>query len=281
MSVSQLRSFFTAYISLAFILSLAASASAQQSSVVANSAAQSAPQAGTTPETKFEVADVARRAILFTKYALDVRLETRDATMHVRAIVTVKNDSAVALDAIPLQISSSLQWEAINSGGKPLHFARHTVATDARHPGAMNEALVTLAAPLAPGGEQTLTVFYSGSAAPTAKRLETIGTPPDVAIHADWDGVRDDFTGLRGFGNVLWYPVCNVPVVLGDSDRFFSEIGMTKLRESSAMVSMTVKKKFTGAAPTVAFLDGVPVAVEERPLLPAATCRASPRQNCR
>jgi hypothetical protein len=265
MSVSQLRSFLTAYISLAFILSLAASASAQQSSVVANSAAQSAPQAGTTPETKFEVADVARRAILFTKYALDVRLETRDATMHTRAIVTVKNDSAAALDAIPLQISSSLQWEAINAGGKPLRFARHTVATDADHTGAMNEALVTLASPLAPGGEQTLTVFYSGSAAPTAKRLETIGTPPDVAIHADWDGVRDDFTGLRGFGNVLWYPVCNVPVVLGDSDRFFSEIGMTKLRESSAMVSMTVTEEFTGAAPTVAFLDGVPVTVGATP----------------
>jgi hypothetical protein len=265
MSVLRLRSFFAAYISLAFILWLAASASAQQGSVVANSAAQSAPQAGTTPETKFEVADAARCVILFTKYALDVRLETRDATMHARAIVTVKNDSAAALDAIPLQISSSLQWEAINAGGKPLRFAHHTVVTDADHTGAMNEALVTLATPLAPGGEQTLTVFYSGSAAPSAKRLETIGTPPDVAIHADWDGVRDEFTGLRGFGNVLWYPVCNVPVVLGDSDRFFSEIGMTKLRESAAMVSMTVTEEFTGAAPTVAFLDGVPVTVEATP----------------
>jgi Peptidase family M1 domain len=268
MSLPQLRSFFAAYISLAFILPFAASASAQQGSVVANSAGQSAPHAGTTPETKFEVADAARRAILFTKYALDVRLETRDATMHTRAILTVKNDSAAALDAIPLQISSSLQWEAINAGGKPLRFAHHTVATDADHTGAMNEALVTLASPLAPGGEETLTVFYSGSAAPSAKRLETIGTPPDVAIHADWDGVRDEFTGLRGFGNVLWYPVCNVPVVLGDSDRFFSEIGMTKLRERAAMVSMTVTEEFSGAAPTVAFLDGVPVTVEATP--PAA-----------
>jgi hypothetical protein len=265
MSVSRLRSLFAAFISLAFILSFAASASAQQGSVVANSAGQSAPHTGTTEETKFEVADATRRAILFTKYALDVRLETRDATMHARAIVTVKNDSAAALDAIPLQISSSLQWEAINAGGKPLRFAHHTVATDADHTGAMNEALVTLASPLAPGGEQTLTVFYSGSAAPSAKRLETIGTPPDVAIHADWDGVRDEFTGLRGFGNVLWYPVCNVPVVLGDSDRFFSEIGMTKLRERAAMVSMTVTEEFSGAAPTVAFLDGIPVTVEATP----------------
>jgi hypothetical protein len=250
--------------------SLTAPAFAQHGSVVANSAGQGEPHATpeNTPETKFDVPEATRRAILFTKYALDVRLETRDAGMHTRAIVTVKNESTAPLDAIPLQISSSLQWEGIDAGGKPLRFTHHTVATDADHTGAMNEALVTLAAPLAPGGEQTLTVFYSGSMAPTAQRLTSIGTPPDVALHADWDGIRDEFTGLRGFGNVLWYPVCNVPVALGDSDRFFSEIGAVKLRESVALVSMTVSEEFTGAAPTVAFLDGVPVEVEATP--PAA-----------
>jgi hypothetical protein len=239
---------------------------AQHGSVVANSAGQHAPQASAeAPETKFDVPDATRRAILFTKYALDVRLETRSATMHTRAIVTVKNESAAALDAIPLQISSSLKWEEIDVDGKPLRFVHHTVATDADHTAAMHEALVTLAAPLAPGGEQTLTVFYSGTIVPTAERLTAIGTPPDVAVHADWDGIREEFTGLRGFGNVLWYPVSNVPVALGDSDRFFSEIGMAKLRESAATVSMTVTEEFSGAAPTVAFLDGVPVTVRATP----------------
>jgi hypothetical protein len=247
-----------------FLFGLTMGSFAQQGSVVANSAGQ-ASSSPAIPATKFEVPDAARRAILFTKYALDVRLETRDATMHTRAIVTVKNESAAALDAIPLQISSSLAWEAINGNGKPLRFAHHTVATDADHTGAMNEALVTLAAPLAPGGEQTLTVFYSGSAAPSAKRLEAIGTPPDVAIQADWDGIREEFTGLRGFGNVLWYPVCDAPVALGDGDRFFSTIGLTKLRESATSVSITVTEEFTGAAPTVAFLDGVPVSVQAIP----------------
>jgi hypothetical protein len=248
---------------------LAAPAFAQHGNVVANSAGQSAPQTSSaTPETKFDVPDATRRAILFTKYALDVRLETRDATMHVRAIVRVKNESAAPLDAVPLQISSSLRWEEIDADGKPLRFAHHTVATDADHTGAMHEALVTLAEPLAAGGEQTLTVFYSGAVAPTAQRLTGIGTPPDVALHADWDGIREEFTGLRGFGNVLWYPVCNVPVALGESDRFFSEIGMAKLRERAAIVSMTVTEEFTGAAPTVAFLDGVPVTVRATP--PAA-----------
>ena len=253
---------------LAGMVALAAPAVAQHGSVVVSSAGQSAPQSAEIPETKFDVADATRRAILFTKYALDVRLETRDASMHTRAIVTVKNESAAALAAIPLQISSTLHWEGIDADGKPLRFAHHTVATDADHTGAMNEALVTLAGPLPAGGEQTLTVFYSGSVAPTAQRLTHIGTPPDVAEHADWDGIREEFTGLRGFGNVLWYPVCNVPVALGDGDRFFSEIGLTKLRESAALVSMTVTEEFTGAAPTVAFLDGVPVTVQATP--PAA-----------
>ena len=248
---------------LVLMFALAAPGYAQQGAVVADSAGQRAPQpVAATPETKFDVSDATRRAILFTKYALDVRLETRDATLHTRAIVTVKNESAAALDAIPLQISSSLNWEAIDANGKPLRFAHHTVATDADHTGGMDEALVTLPAPLAPGGEQTLTVFYSGSISPTAKRLESIGTPPDLAQHADWDGIREEFIGLRGFGNVLWYPVSHVPVALGESDRFFREIGMTKLRESAAMVSMTVTEEFTGAPPTVAFLDGLPVPLE-------------------
>jgi hypothetical protein len=241
-------------------IAVVAPAIAQQGSVVASSGGQNSAQA--PEETKFEVPEAARRAILFTKYALDVRLETRDTTMHTRAIVTVKNEGGTALEAIPLQISSSLQWEAIDFAGKPLRFAHHTVATDADHTGAMNEALVTLGSALAPGGEQTLTVFYGGTVAPAATRLTSIGTPPDVAKHADWDGIREEFTGLRGFGNVLWYPVSSVPVALGDSDRFFREIGMTKLRESAANVSMTVTEEYVGAPPTVAFLDGVPVPVE-------------------
>ena len=214
---------------LVAIAALVGPVRAQQGSVVASSAGRNA--SATSPETKFDVPDTTRRAIVFTKYALDVRIETRDASLHARAIVTVKNDGTTALDAIPLQISSSLKWEGIDAEGKPLRFVHHTVATDADHTGAMNEALVTPASPLAPGGEQTLTVFYSGAVAPAATRLTAIGTPPDVAGHMDWDGIRDEFTGLRGFGNVLWYPVSSVPVALGESDRYFREIGLTKLRD--------------------------------------------------
>src|SRR3954447_7261392 len=194
------RCFAAMFLSV-WVMALTATAFAQQGSVVGDRAAQSVGQAsskeaagskrdttgGTAapPETEFEVPDAARRAILFTKYALDVRLETRDATLHARAIVTVKNESTTTLNAIPLQVSSSLAWEVINVEGKPLRFAHHAVATDADHTGVMNEALVTLPAPLAAGGEQTLTVFYGGAMAPAAQRLTSIGTPPDVAMHSD------------------------------------------------------------------------------------------------
>lgn len=234
-----------------------------QSGGVAQSAAQTTAQA--SPETKFDVTDEARRAILSTKYALDVKLETKNAMMRARAIVTVRNIGAAPLSSVPLQISSTLKWEAIDEGGKPLRFAHHTVTTDADHTGVMNEALVTLAAPLPPGGERTLTVFYSGTLAPSAKRLEQIGTPPDVAAHSDWDGIREEFTGLRGFGNVLWYPVSEAPVALGDGDRLFSEIGMNKLHGITTLVSMSVTEEFTGAGPTGAFLDGIPVQVQTTP----------------
>ncbi|MDQ1693083.1 MAG: hypothetical protein QOH85_618, partial [Acidobacteriaceae bacterium] len=215
----------------------------------------------TVPETSFDVPDAARTALAFTRYALDVKLEAASAAMHVRAIVTVKNTSAAPLPAIPLQISSTLVWETIEADGKKLSFAHHTVDTDADHTGAMNEAWITFGTPLAPGEARTLTVFYGGTLSPSAQRLERIGTPPDIAIHSDWDGIREDFTGLRGFGNVLWYPACAPPVALGEGDRLFAQIGEVKQRESTAIVTMTVTEEFAGDPPNAAFLDGVPVPV--------------------
>ncbi len=242
---------------------LSPAAPAQHGNVVADSAAErpGRPQQK-SPETIFEVPDVVRQAILFTNYDLNVKLQTAGATMATRAIITVKNDGNAPVAAIPLQISSTLDWEEVASEGGPLSFTHHTVATDADHTGAMHEALVRLPTPLAPGEERMLTVFYSGTIEPTAKRLEEIGTPADLAIHSDWDGIRDDFVGLRGFGNVLWYPVCQRPVALGDGDRLFAEIALARQRQSAAHVSMTVTEESSGPPPTVAFLDGMPVALQ-------------------
>ena len=236
---------------------------AQQQSAPPPAAPQQSPQpaAESIPTTTFDVPEAARTALAFTRYALDVKLEAATAAMHVRAVVTVKNLSAAALPAILLQISSTLAWETIETDGKKLSFTRHTVDTDVDHTGAVNEAWITLATPLAPGQARTLTVFYGGPMRPNAQRLERIGTPHDIAIHSDWDGVREDFTGLRGFGNVLWYPTCAPPVALGEGDRLFAEISEIKQREGAAIVTMTVAEEFTGDAPNATFLDGVPLPV--------------------
>jgi hypothetical protein len=236
---------------------------AQHGSVVAQRAPEQGPRAEQrVPETQFEVPEAERQAVVFLRYALDVKLQTAGAALGSRAIMTVRNDGSRPLAELPLQISSTLDWEAITAQGKPLGFARHRVDTDADHSGAMNEALVHLSAPLAPGAQTELTALYSGTVEPNARRLERIGTPPELAGQSDWDGIREDFTGLRGFGNVLWYPVCQRPVALGDGDRFFAEIGLARQRQSSATISITVTEESAGPPPTVAFLDGVPVPVE-------------------
>ncbi len=61
-----------------------------------------------------------------------------------------------------------------------------------------------------------------------AKRLLQLGTPDDVAERSDWDRISETFSGLRGFGYTVWYPVSSVPVLLGDGAKIFAEIGGAK-----------------------------------------------------
>lgn len=184
-----------------------------------------------------------RRAVTFTDFDLDVRLHTAAQQIAVRALVMVKNDGKTALARIPLQISSSLNWEEIRIAGKDVSFPVATLNSDTDHTGQLHEAAVPLAQPLAPGASLQLDVTYSGTISLTARRLLTIGTPEDMALHSDWDQISVPFTGLRGFGNVVWYPVSSVPVILGDGDRLFAEIGRQKLRLTGAhfRVRLTVE----------------------------------------
>src|SRR4029079_1096318 len=94
------------------------------------------------------------------------------------------------------------------------------------------------------------------------QRLMAIGTPSDAALHSDWDEISASFTGLRGFGNVVWYPVSSVPVILGDGARLFDEIGNHKLRLAGAQFRLRLTVEFAhGQAPTVALVNGQPVVV--------------------
>jgi hypothetical protein len=231
--------------------------------------------------------DAEREAVTITAYDLDVHLEPAHQAIAVRARLTVRNDGPAPLAHIPLQISSSLNWERIridarDNGARDAAFQTATLNSDADHTGQLHEAAVTLAAPLAPGATLALDVTYSGVIAPTGRRLVAIGAPDNVALHSDWDQIGVDFTGLRGFGNVVWYPVASVPAILGisqaastlawqpagaarvDSARLFDEIGQLKLRSQSTQFRMHLACEFPpGRAPTVAFINGrqMPLAV--------------------
>jgi hypothetical protein len=210
--------------------------------------------------------DDERRAVTFTAFDLDVHLRSAEQQIAVRAQLTIRNDGKTSLTHIPLQLSSSLNWERIRVGAHDVAFQVATLNSDVDHTGQLHEAIVTLTQPLAPGASIQLDVTYSGVIAPSAERLLSIGAPREVAEHSDWDQISVGFTGLRGFGNVVWYPAASVPVLLGDGARLFDELGDHKLRLVGAHFRLRLTVEFPhGEAPTIELINGhsAPLAVTE------------------
>jgi hypothetical protein len=237
----------------------------QTTTTVGPGATQTAAPSGQSVEAP-TASDAEREAVTFTEFNMDVHLRTAEHEIAVRALITVRNDGKSPLAHVPLEISSSLHWERIRVAA---HDALYTIATlnsDTDHTGQLHEAAVKLATPLAPGATLQLDVTYSGTIPQSAQRLLAIGTPEDVALHSDWDAIDADFTGLRGFGNVVWYPASTPPVILGDGARVFDEMGEHKLRMAGAHFFLHLTVEFThGHAPTVALINGhsVPLTVTE------------------
>jgi hypothetical protein len=225
-----------------------------------------AARPGTQTATAPSVEDADRQAVAVTGLDLDVRLNTAAQQFAARAIVTVRNAGTAPLVRIPLQISSSLNWERIRIAGRDASFPVATINSDSDHTGQLHEAAVPLPEPLAAGATVQFDVTYSGTVATTARRLLSVGTPEDSASHSDWDQINPAFTGLRGFGNVVWYPVASVPVIIGDGARLFDEIGRQKLRSSGCEFRLRLTVEFPhGQAPTVAVVNGnaVPLKVAD------------------
>lgn len=218
-------------------------------------AGPAAPQVAKVPVAD----DAERQAVTFTVFDMDVHLRPAEQSIAVRSLVTVRNDGKAPLAQIPLQISSSLNWERVRVLGRDVTFPVATLNSDADHTGQLHEAAVPLASPLAPGQSMQIDATYSGKIAQSAQRLLAIGTPQDVALHSDWDGISLPFTGLRGLGNVVWYPVSSVPVILGDGARLFDEMGEHKLRLAGAQFRLRLTIEFPhGQAPNVALINGHP-----------------------
>ena len=207
------------------------------------------------------VTDAERSSLTFTAYDLDVHLAPEKAQLVVHARFTVRNSGTQPLSRVVLQISSSLHWEsfALQEAGRtsPLSFLEHVIDTDADHTGKVQEAVVTLGHPLAPGAAVELAAFYSGEVRQSGERLERIGAPAEQAARADWDRIAPEGTALRGFGDVLWYPTAAAPVFLGDGAKLFKVAGETKLRDAGATVRLRLAVEYVGDAPDAAFFCGM------------------------
>jgi hypothetical protein len=248
---------------------------AQQSELPADKppAATQPPAAGqkAAAEPAVAVSDAERTAVAITAWNLDVHLNARQQSMEAQARVTLRNGGASALNRIALQLSSTLNFEVIGLRGKKVGFTQNTIASDADHTGQLHDAVIPLAEPLAPGASVTLDVDYGGTVTLSAKRLTAIGAPDATARGSDWDRISEDFTGLRGFGNVVWYPVSSLPVALGDGSKFFAEIGRQKLLDQDATASLRVTDEFSSVPPNAAILNGHFVSVDKPTAMPTAS----------
>lgn len=211
-------------------------------------------------EPAVAVTDAERNSLTFTAYDLDVHLTPAQAGLAVHARFTVRNSGASPLTRLVFQASSSLHWQSfgLESAGRisPLSFTESTVITDLDHTGKASEAIVALAQPLAPGASVSLSSFYAGEVKQSANRLERIGAPDDKAALADWDRIAPDLTALRGFGDVLWYPVASGAVFLGDGAKLFQTVGRSRLAQAAATVHLRLAVAYVGDPPDAAYFCG-------------------------
>jgi hypothetical protein len=258
----------------------ASPATAPQGTVLFNRNEDTPPPPDKKPASAKSIASVTdadRAALTFTAYDLDVHLVPAKSHLAIRAEFTVRNTGTQPLSHLAFQLSSALNWESLSqrtSGHlQPLPFAEHVIDTDTDHTGQAQEAIVTLPQPLAPGATIELTALYSGDITQSGQRLERIGAPPSQAYVADWDAISSDFTGLRGFGNVLWYPTAAPPALLGDGAKLFQSIGQTRLNQSPATIRLRLSVEYLGDPPRTAWFLGQPqplIAVSENVNAPVA-----------
>jgi hypothetical protein len=214
-----------------------------------------APSA-TKPVASTLITDAERTALTYSAYDLDVHVEPAQQRMSVRAHLTAHNASDRPLAKIALQLSSALSWYSIHVDGAPVKFVSEPVESDIDHTGQLTEAVVSLARPLAPGAVVQFDVIYSGTIHASSQRLLRLGAPAKIAASSEWDRIGTDFTALRGFGNVIWFPVSTAPVLLGQGSEMFDSVGKWKLRQSGAQVRIHVLAEYTGERPSIAFLNG-------------------------
>ncbi len=198
-----------------------------------------------------------REAFTFIKYDLTVRVEPEQQRLGVRGRLTLRNDSNVPQKNIALQISSTLDWSSIQTGGEALEFVTHEYSSDIDHTGALSEAIVTLPHEVLPKGTIELEIGYEGVIPLDVTRLKRIGVPEDKARHTDWDQISKSFTAVRGIGYVAWYPVAMESADLAEGNSVFETLGRWKAREAEAHLKIKLTNSGESSAePPKLFCNG-------------------------
>lgn len=181
-----------------------------------------------------------RNAFTFTDYFLSIEMRPEQKDLRARGTVTLRNDSQAPQRAVALQISSTLKWTSLGLAGEVLRFAASELRSDIDHTGAVNEAVIQLPQPVAPGGSVTLTLAYSGTIPHVSRRLTELGTPEEIALRTDWDRISPGFTAVRGVGYVAWYPVAIEPALLSEGNEVFRRVNEWKARNGRARFEATI-----------------------------------------
>ncbi len=207
------------------------------------------------PSATAQLTDADRAAFSITRYDLDLRIVPATSRLTGRARLTLHNASENPLPRIALQISSTLTWESASVQGSVLPVSQHLLDTDADRTGRARELILTLPKPLAPGESLTLDTFYSGTIGANGERLERLGASSSQALEMDWDAINSDGIALRGFGNVLWFPIAAPQLFLQDGT-LVPAVGRERLEHATTPVSLRLSVEFSGEAPTAAYFCG-------------------------
>lgn len=174
-----------------------------------------------------------RNAFTFIKYDFELRANPEESAIAARGKITLRNDSSQPQTHAALQISSSLEWRMIESGGTQLEYLTEPQTSDIDHTGKLNEAIVTLPGAVPPKGTVELEIGYSGVIPKDGTRLIKAGLPEAAALASDWDRVSPEFTAVRGIGHVAWYPIATEASSIG-RNTVFSAISRWQQRQAEA-----------------------------------------------
>jgi len=179
-----------------------------------------------------------RAAFTFVNYNLDIRIEPDQQRLAARGTIELRNDSSSPQKNISLQISSSLHWSSILFAGQPVQVVFQPYISDIDHTGSLSEAIVSLPRALEPRSLLELEIGYEGTIPRDATRLTRLGVAEDEAGHTDWDRIDNSFTGVRGAGHVVWYPVAMEAASLTDPNGLFEMLGQWQAREARAKMKL-------------------------------------------